>query len=62
MGRNEQKGNKIYVHVLNWQDLRLHFQNLEKKLLAPEFSGSSVKFLENDFGLSLQILKEKMMT
>jgi alpha-L-fucosidase len=57
-----QKGNKIYVHILNWQDETLTMPGLGKKIVkAILFSDQTkVKFLENDFGLSLQIPKAKM--
>lgn len=56
-----QKGNKIYVHLLNWQDETLTLPKLGKKVVSAKmFSDKSkVKFLENDFGLNLNIPKEK---
>ena len=57
-----QKGNRIYVHVLNWQDETLTLPKLGKKVVSAKlFKDKTVlKFLENDFGLSLQIPKAKM--
>ncbi|CAN5168392.1 alpha-L-fucosidase [soil metagenome] len=57
-----QKGNKIYVHILNWQDETLTLPKLGKKVLkATLFSDKTpIKFLENEFGLSLQVPKSKM--
>ncbi|HRI79521.1 MAG TPA: alpha-L-fucosidase [Cyclobacteriaceae bacterium] len=56
-----QKGNKIYLHVLNWQDETLTLPKLGKKVVSAKlFSDkSAVKFQENDFGLSVQVPKEK---
>jgi alpha-L-fucosidase len=57
-----RKGNKIYVHVLNWQDETLTLPKLGKKVISAKLfiDQSVLKFLENDFGLSLQIPKTKM--
>lgn len=64
-----QKGNlptgqagKIYVHILNWQDETLTLPKLGKKVISAKLfiDKSAIKFLENDFGLSLQIPKAKM--
>jgi alpha-L-fucosidase len=61
-GVTTQKGNKIYVHVLNWQDETLTLPKLGKKIISAKFfmDKSPVRFAENDFGLSLQIPKSKM--
>lgn len=64
-----QKGNlptgqagKIYVHILNWQDETLTLPKLGKKVISAKLfiDKTPIKFLENDFGLSLQISKAKM--
>src|SRR5258706_1560426 len=57
-----QKGNKIYVHILNWQDETLTLPKLGKKVVSAKLftDKSPVKFLENDFGLSLQVPKSKL--
>ncbi len=57
-----QKGNKIYVHILNWQDETLTLPKLGKKIVSAKLfiDKTPIKFLENDFGLSLQIPKAKM--
>jgi alpha-L-fucosidase len=54
-----QKGNKIYVHILNWQDEALTLPKVGKKVVSAKLfkDKSPVKFQENDFGLSLQIPK-----
>jgi alpha-L-fucosidase len=61
-GVTTRKGNTIYVHILNWQDETLTLPTLGKKIISARLfkDKSSVKFQENDFGLSLQIPKEKM--
>ncbi len=57
-----QKGNKVYVHILNWHDETLTLPKLGKKVISAKvfIDKTPVKFLENDFGLSLKIPKEKM--
>lgn len=61
-GVTTQKGNKIYVHILNWQDETLTLPKPGKKVVSAKVfkDKSPVKFLENEFGLSLQIPKAKM--
>ncbi len=56
-----QKGNKIYVHILNWQDETLTLPKLGKKIVSAKMYAdkSAVKFQENDFGLSLMVPKAK---
>ena len=58
-GVTTQKGNKIYVHVLNWQDEVLTFPRLSKKIASAKFfkDKTNLKFSENDFGVSIQIPK-----
>ena len=61
-GVTTQKGNKIYVHILNWQDETLTLPKLGKKVISAKmFSDKSiVRFQENDYGLSLMVPKSKM--
>jgi len=57
-----QKDNKIWLHILNWQDETLTVPKLngKKVVSAKMFSDKSkVKFLENDFGVSVSVPKEK---
>ncbi len=56
-GVTTQKGNKIYVHILNWQDEALTLPRLGKKVVAVRMFADKtpVKFQENDFGLSLVV-------
>lgn len=57
-----QKGNKIYVHILNWHDETLTLPRLGKKVLSAKLfiDKSPVKFVDNEFGLSLKVPKDKM--
>jgi alpha-L-fucosidase len=61
-GVTTQKGNKVYVHILNWQDETFSLPKLARKIgSAKLFSDkSALKFQENDFGISLLIPKSKM--
>jgi alpha-L-fucosidase len=60
-GVTTQKGNKVYVHILNWQDETLTIPRLSKKVVSAKmFSDKSVvKFQEGDFGVSIKVPKEK---
>lgn len=60
-GVTTQKGNKIFVHVLSWQDETLIIPKMGKKVVSAKlFTDKSViKFQENDFGISLQVPKSK---
>jgi alpha-L-fucosidase len=57
-----QKGNKMYVHILNWQDETLTIPKLGKKVISAKIfiDKTPVKFTENDFGLSIKVPKDKM--
>jgi alpha-L-fucosidase len=57
-----QKGNKMYVHILNWHDETLTLPKLGKKIVSATLfiDKTPVKFLENDFGLSIKVPKDKM--
>jgi len=57
-----QKGNKMYVHILNWHDETLTLPKLGKKVVSAKLfiDKTPVKFLENDFGLSIKVPKDKM--
>lgn len=52
-----QKRNKVYVHILNWQDETLTFPSLGKKIVSAKmFSDkSAIKFTDNEFGVTLKI-------
>jgi alpha-L-fucosidase len=61
-GVTTQKGNKVYVHILNWHDETLTIPRLGKKVVSAKmFSDkSAVKFQEGDFGVSIKVPKDKM--
>jgi len=56
-----QKGNKYYIHILNWQDETLTLPKLGKKVVSAKmFSDkSAVKFQESEFGISVIVPKNK---
>jgi alpha-L-fucosidase len=60
-GVTTQNGNKVYVHILNWHDESLTLPALGKKVKSAKlFSDkSNVKFIENEFGLTLSVPKAK---
>jgi len=60
-GVTTQKGNKVYVHVLNWEDETLTLPSLGKKIASAKmFSDRTpLKFTETDLGLSIKIPKGK---
>jgi alpha-L-fucosidase len=51
------KGDKVYVHVLDWQDPVLALPHLSQRVRSARFlkDGSRVKFIENEFGLLLKL-------
>jgi alpha-L-fucosidase len=57
-----QKGNKIYVHILNWHDETLTLPKLGKKVVSAKLfiDKTPIKLLENEFGLSIKVPKDKM--
>jgi alpha-L-fucosidase len=56
-----QKGNKIYLHILNWEDESLTVPKLGKKVVSAKiFSDKSVvRFTENEMGLTIRVPKDK---
>jgi len=60
-GVTTQKGNKIYVHILNWQDEILTLPSLGKKVVSAKLFADKtpVKFQDGAFGLNLQVLRSK---
>jgi alpha-L-fucosidase len=61
-GVTTQKGNKIYVHILEWQDETLTLPKLGKKVVSAKLfkDKSPLKFIENDFGVSIKVPKASM--
>ena len=60
-GVTTQKGNKVYVHILNWQDETLTLPSLGKKVVSAKlFSDKTpIKFQDGPFGVSLMVPKAK---
>jgi len=60
-GVTTQKDNKVWVHILRWDDETLTIPKLGKKVVSAKlFSDKSkMKFIENEFGVTLQIPKGK---
>ncbi len=57
-----QKGNKVYMHILNWQDESIILPSWGKKIKSAKMytDKTPVKFLENEFGITLKVPKAKM--
>jgi alpha-L-fucosidase len=60
-GVTTQNGNKVYVHILNWFDESLVIPSLGKKVASAKLFADKtpIKFIENEFGLTLRIPKSK---
>ncbi len=60
-GVTTAKGNKVYVHVLNWQDESLLLPAWGRKVKSAKlFSDQTpVKFVQNEYGITLRIPKNK---
>jgi alpha-L-fucosidase len=56
-GVTTQKGNKVYVHILEWPDSALLLPRLPKPVKSAYFlkDNSKTEFAENDYGLMLKI-------
>jgi len=56
-GVTTQKGNKVYVHILDWQDSSLLLPRLPAKVKAAQFlkGGSKAEFAETENGVVLKI-------
>jgi alpha-L-fucosidase len=61
-GVTTQNGNKVYVHILKWYDESLTFPAWGKKIKSAKlFSDKTpIRFLENQYGITLNIPKEKL--
>lgn len=57
-----QKGNKYYIHILNWQDETLTLPKLNKKVISARMfeDKSAIRFIENEFGVTIKVPKSKM--
>jgi alpha-L-fucosidase len=60
-GVTTQKGNKVYVHILKWQDESIVIPSPGRKVRAARlFKDNTVlRFSENEFGITIKIPKEK---
>lgn len=60
-GVTTQKGNKVYVHILQWHDESLIVPSWGKKVRSAKLfkDKSNVRFVQNDYGITLKIPKEK---
>lgn len=56
-GVTTQKGDKVFVHILRWTDNVLTIPSWGKKVKAAKVYGTttSVKFAENEYGITLQV-------
>jgi alpha-L-fucosidase len=56
-GVTTQKGNTVFVHILRWTDNVLTIPSWGKKIKAAKIYGTTttVKFVENEYGITLQI-------
>ena len=61
-GVTTQKDNKVYVHILNWFDESLTIPSWGKKIKSAKlFSDkSTLKFIENEYGITIKVPKTKM--
>lgn len=56
-GVTTQKGDRVFVHILRWSDNVLTIPSWGKKIKAAKVYGTttSVRFAENEYGITLQI-------
>ncbi len=61
-GVTTKKGNKVYVHILNWMDESLVIPSWGSKIKSAKLfiDKTPVKFVQNEFGITMKIPKEKM--
>lgn len=61
-GVTTQKESKVYIHILDWFDESITIPGWGKKIKSAKLfqDKTPVKFLENEFGITLKIPKEKM--
>jgi alpha-L-fucosidase len=60
-GVTTQKGNTVFLHVLNWHDESLVIPSLSKKIKAARLfaDNTPLKFIENEYGITVKIPKAK---
>jgi alpha-L-fucosidase len=56
-GVTTRRGNKVYVHILDWQDSSLLLPRLPQSIKSVHFlkDGSTTEYAENDYGVLLKI-------
>lgn len=61
-GVTTQKGNTVYVHILNWQDETLVIPSWGEKIKSARMfiDKAPVKFTENEYGIILKVPGNKM--
>lgn len=61
-GVTTQKGNKVYVHILKWHDESLTIPSWGKKIKSARLMNTKapIKFIENEFGVTLKVPKTSM--
>lgn len=61
-GVTTQKGNRVFVHILDWQDESLLIPSWGQKVRSAKLfaDGSAVKFTQNDYGIVVTVPKAKM--
>jgi alpha-L-fucosidase len=61
-GVTTQKGQKVYVHVLKWYDASLVIPSWGKKVKSASLFNDKtpINFLQNQYGITLSIPKEKL--
>jgi alpha-L-fucosidase len=60
-GVTTQKGNKVYVHILNWSDQEFFLPKLGKKIAAIKLYSTKEKidFIESKYGTVLKLPKQR---
>ncbi len=60
-GVTTQKGNKVYVHILQWTDESLTIPSWGKKIKSAKLFAdqSPIKFVESEFGVTIRIPQSK---
>jgi alpha-L-fucosidase len=57
-----QKGERVFIHILNWQDESLLIPSWGKRVKSAKLfsSGTPIKFVQNDYGITLKIPSTQM--
>ncbi|HEY8934863.1 MAG TPA: alpha-L-fucosidase [Cyclobacteriaceae bacterium] len=56
-----QKGNKVFIHILNWEDESLTIPSWGRKIKSAKLfiDKTPIKFSETEFGITLKVPKDK---